>query len=106
MLSERNKREIRSEAAKWWDARGRTLIPKYLNENQGAPSVRIGGTGPTIIVKKAKEADLNNGILMGRPWAELTPIEQANVMISYFENTWFPAHLEIQMVKRQKGAVQ
>ncbi len=95
MLTEKHKREIMREAERWWDARGRHLVPKHLNQNTPAPDVR-SGNGPIFISKSATVDDLSTGILSGNVWNYLDAHEQAQIMFCYFQQTWLPAHPEIQ----------
>lgn len=89
-------REIVKEAELWWDNTGRHLVPKAINEYRPPAHVRSKGLGPVLLIKHAMTKDLNDGILLARPWAELTKGERKRVYHSYLTHTWLPAHPEFQ----------
>lgn len=98
-LTSQTKKEILDAAEKWWEATGRHLVRKSINERQDPPSVRTS-TGPIFVSRKAIEADLNDGILRALPWEELKGEEQASIMFQYFSNIWLPAHPEVKLERR------
>ncbi len=86
--------EIVLEASIWWNTTGRGLVQPTINEIAKPANVRSGGGAPTIIIKHAKQKDLNDGILLARPWAELTATERKAVYRNYLIHHWLPRHPE------------
>lgn len=93
--------EIVLEASVWWNLTGRHLVAPAINEYQPPPKVRHGGVAPTIIIKHAKQKDLNDGVLLARVWADLTKTEKKRVYHAYLVHHWLPAHPEFQEPKTQ-----
>lgn len=92
-------KEIVKEAELWWDGTGRHLVPKAINDYTPPPTVRTLKGGPVFVNKAATVKDINSGILLARPWAELTKDERKQVYGNYLQYHWLPAHPEFQEPK-------
>lgn len=83
--------EAAARARRWWNE-WRGVINSVFNEVESNPTVRarIFGEGslgaPGLIIKGAKEQDLQNGIVSGKPWHELTFTEQRTVTLMWHNN--------------------
>jgi hypothetical protein len=93
-LTRQTKREILDLAERWWERIGRHMVRPSINQKQDAPDVRTGA-GPITISRAPVEPDINDGILLARPWEELRGEEQAKIMFEYFRNVWLPEHPEV-----------
>jgi hypothetical protein len=89
-LSDKQKADIVRSCGIWWDMTGRHLVNKAINEYTPPPKVRAGKGAPIMVVKHADEKDLNNGILLGRKWDDLTPAEKVAVVQSYIQHKVIP----------------
>lgn len=93
-LTRQTKREIMDSAERWWERTGRHLVRPSINQRQDPPMVRTT-TGTIFVSQAAIEPDINDGILLARPWEELRGEEQARIMFEYFRNVWLPEHPEV-----------
>lgn len=94
------KREILHLAEKWWDAVGRVMVRRTINEVSFDPKVRATQGHAIFITKPTAERDINDGILEARVWEDLSSEEQARVMFQYFSNIWLPLHPEVKLQRR------
>jgi hypothetical protein len=98
-LTRSARKDILDEAEKWWQ-NNRHKVRKGINEVGFAPKVRAGTIGPTFITKPSPERDLDDGILEGREWDDLSIDEQSRIMFNYFSIVWLPAHPEVKLERR------
>jgi len=95
-LSDREKADIVRACAVWWDVTGRHLVNPVINQKQDAPDVRTGGKRrgsmplPNTVSRAPVEADLNDGILLGRKWDDLTPGEKVRCVSAYVTHKVIP----------------
>lgn len=90
ILSDKDKADIVRQCAVWWDLTGRHLVRPGINEVNIANKVRAGNGMPTIVIKHAATKDLNDGILLGRKWDDLTKDEAARLVGAYITHKFLP----------------
>ncbi len=93
MITPRQRQEYINQARDWWDKTGRHMVSQENNMDDTKRKFRGGGNAPGILTTGAREVVIPSGILNGRMFHNLTPIERARIVkvwMHHFTEFKFP----------------